>query len=152
WPTVTPHPSNGDSPERYLRSVNREVLADGSRFFGYDVPRDFALDHGWLRFTSAVQTPYARNNAVHAQWFEAAKAPRAVVLVPHGNADGHQHVALAKALQRLGVSVLRLSPPYHDRRKPDDIERAEYAVSANVARTVDATRQAIIDVRSCCDW
>src|SRR5262249_45606921 len=113
---------------------------------------DFALEDGWLRFTSAVVTPYACNNVVHAQWFEADRARRAVVLVPHWNAAAHQHVALAKALRALGISVLRLSPPYHDHRKPDETARAEYAVSANVARTVDATRQAVIDIRSCCDW
>jgi pimeloyl-ACP methyl ester carboxylesterase len=35
---------------------------------------------------------------------------------------------------------------------PPELERADYAVSANVARTVDATRQAVIDTRSCADW
>ena len=35
---------------------------------------------------------------------------------------------------------------------PPETERADYAVSSNVARTIDATRQAVIDVRSCLDW
>ena len=33
-----------------------------------------------------------------------------------------------------------------------ELERADYAVSANIGRTIDATRQAVIDVRSCADW
>jgi len=37
-------------------------------------------------------------------------------------------------------------------RKPAEIERADYAVSSNIARTIDACRQAIADVRSCLDW
>jgi hypothetical protein len=152
WPLTTPRPTNGDSPEQYLRQVNREVIADGRRFFGYEPPRDFVVENGWLRFSSAVVTPYASNNMVYARWFEAPGSRRAVVLVPHWNASVHQHVALAKAIRRLGISVLRLSPPYHDHRMPTELERADYAVSANVARTVDATRQAVVDIRSCCDW
>jgi dienelactone hydrolase len=42
--------------------------------------------------------------------------------------------------------------PYHDIRMPAELERADYAVSANIARTIDATRQAVIDVRCCLDW
>jgi hypothetical protein len=152
WPVSTRPPSNGDRPEQYLRRVNREVIANGQRFFGYQAPRDFVLENGSLRFTSAAVTPFEPNNIVHAQWFEAPKSRRAVVLVPHWNAAAHQHVSLAKALQRLGISVLRLSPPYHDQRRPSGQDRAEYAVSANLARTVDATRQAVVDIRSCCDW
>jgi hypothetical protein len=30
--------------------------------------------------------------------------------------------------------------------------RADFAVSSNIARTVDAARQAVIDTRSCVDW
>ena len=35
---------------------------------------------------------------------------------------------------------------------PAELQRADYAVSSNVARTIDATRQAVIDTRSCVDW
>src|SRR5207244_4257937 len=49
-------------------------------------------------------------------------------------------------------SALRVSLPYHDYRMPAELKRADYAVSSNVARTIDATRQAVIDTRSCADW
>ena len=42
--------------------------------------------------------------------------------------------------------------PYHDIRMPADTQRADYAVSANIGRTLDACRQAVIDVRCCLDW
>ena len=61
-------------------------------------------------------------------------------------------VALCKGIAELGISVLRISLPYHDKRMPPELGRADYAVSANVARTIDATRQAVIDVRACYDW
>ncbi len=47
---------------------------------------------------------------------------------------------------------MRLSLPYHDYRMPPELERADYAVSSNIGRTIDATRQAVIDVRSAADW
>jgi dienelactone hydrolase len=42
--------------------------------------------------------------------------------------------------------------PYHDIRRPAEINRADYAVSANIGRTLDACRQGVIDVRCCLDW
>jgi hypothetical protein len=51
-----------------------------------------------------------------------------------------------------GISCLRLSKPYHDARRPAELERSDYAVSANVGRTIAACRQAVVDVRSCMDW
>src|SRR5581483_11464487 len=40
----------------------------------------------------------------------------------------------------------------HDSRTPAGLNRADYAVSANICRTIDATRQAVIDTRACFDW
>jgi dienelactone hydrolase len=42
--------------------------------------------------------------------------------------------------------------PYHDYRMPAELKRADYAVSSNICRTMDAARQAVIDVRCCLDW
>jgi hypothetical protein len=35
---------------------------------------------------------------------------------------------------------------------PAELHRADYAVSSNIGRTLDATRQAVVDARSCFDW
>src|SRR5260370_711582 len=40
----------------------------------------------------------------------------------------------------------------HDSSRPAEIRRADYAVSANIGRTMDACRQAVLDVRCCLDW
>jgi dienelactone hydrolase len=50
------------------------------------------------------------------------------------------------------MSALRLSLPYHDRRMPPDLHRADYIVSANVARTVQVCRQAVLDARRAIAW
>jgi dienelactone hydrolase len=74
------------------------------------------------------------------------------VVLPHWNAKFPQHNGLCAGLQRLGISALRLSLPYHDSRMPAALNRADFAMSANVCRTIDATRQAVIDTRVCFDW
>jgi dienelactone hydrolase len=42
--------------------------------------------------------------------------------------------------------------PYHDIRRPAELERSDYAVSANIGRTLSACRQAVVDIRCCLDW
>jgi hypothetical protein len=156
WPCTERFPRNGSDPESYLKLLNRVALESSHEFFGYETPSDFHLDGNLLRFTSAVETPHPENNRVHGQWFPAQhkkKARRVAALVlPHWNASLHQHGALCAGLAKLGISALRLSLPYHDYRMPAELKRADYAVSSNVARTIDATRQAVIDTRSTVDW
>lgn len=156
WPVAKRMPQNGHDPHGYLRALNQRALADSHEFYGYTPPSDFVLRGRMLTFSSAVETPYPENNLVKAQWFPAEEKPRrrrvAVIVLPHWNASATQHNALCAGLARLGIGALRLSLPYHDYRMPAELERADYAVSSNVARTIDATRQAVIDTRSCADW
>ncbi len=51
-----------------------------------------------------------------------------------------------------GMTALRLSLPYHDQRMPPELHRADYIVSANVARTVQVCRQAVLDARRAIAW
>jgi len=153
WPCTTLVPVQSQAPAAYLARLSEVAVQDDGWFFGYRTPSDFRLENDLLRFTSAVETPYPENNIVTGQWFPARSARRRAVLVlPHWNARAHQPGALCRGLSRLGISALRVSLPYHDFRMPGELQRADYAVSANVARTIDATRQAVIDSRSCLDW
>src|SRR5262249_32098872 len=112
----------------------------------------------FLRFTSPVKTPYPENDQANARWFPASQRNhssrnrRAVVLLPHWNADALAYNSLCRALNWMGIAVLRLSLPHHDIRKPAEIHRADYAVSANIGRTMDAMRQGVVDARCCLDW
>lgn len=148
-------------PEARLRELNRLAIERSDEFFAYEPPRDFRFaeepaGESWLQFTSAVETPSEKNNTVHARYFPGnprfRRGNKAVVVLPHWNASPGQHVALCEAIAKVGISAIRISLPYHDRRMPLELTRADYAVSANMARTIDATRQAVIDVRSCFDW
>jgi dienelactone hydrolase len=113
----------------------------------------------FLRFTSAVRTPYPENDVVNARWYEAGakdkgngKPKQAMIVMPQWNADAISHNVFGEMFTKFGVSVLRLSKPYHDVRRPEELERSDYAVSANVGRTIAACRQAVVDIRSCIDW
>jgi dienelactone hydrolase len=112
----------------------------------------------FLRFTSPERTPYPENDMVNARWYPAPahkdpKRPKqAIVVMPQWNADAFSHNALCKIFNKFGVSALRLSKPYHDIRRPSELERSDYAVSANIGRTISACRQAVVDIRCCIDW
>jgi len=76
----------------------------------------------------------------------------AVLVLPQWNADPEGHAGLCRLLAWNGLSALRLSLPYHDRRMPPELHRADYIVSANVARTVQICRQAVLDARRAVAW
>jgi hypothetical protein len=112
----------------------------------------------FLRFTSPVRTLYPENDTVNARWYPAhpetqkGKPKQAMIVMPQWNADAFSHNALCTLFNNFGVSCLRLSKPYHDVRRPAELERSDYAVSSNVGRTTEACRQAVVDIRSCIDW
>jgi hypothetical protein len=112
----------------------------------------------FLRFTSPERTKYPENDLVNARWYPAPehkdpnRPKQAIVVLPHWNADAFSHNALCSIFNRMGVSALRLSKPYHDIRRPAELERSDYAVSANIGRTLSACRQAVVDIRCCIDW
>jgi len=112
----------------------------------------------FLRFTSPVRTPYPENDRVNARWYpaptekQAGKPKQAIVVMPQWNADAFSHNVLCALFNRFGISALRLSKPFHDIRRPAELERSDYAVSSNIGRTISACRQAVIDIRCCLDW
>ena len=164
-------------PEKYLCDRSASIVAHSDEFYSYKTPTDFLLERravkvystrqvpdpklemqvqgqsaNFLRFTSPAVTPHAANNHVNARWFPAINSKRAMVVLPHWNADGISYNGLCGLLNQIGIATLRLSLPYHDIRMPAEIQRADYAVSANLARTITAARQGVVDVRSCFDW
>jgi hypothetical protein len=112
----------------------------------------------FLRFTSPIRTRYPENDVVNARWYPAPAGSRtgrpkqAILVMPQWNADAFSHNALCTLFNRFGISALRLSRPYHDIRRPAELERSDYAVSSNMGRTTAACRQAVIDIRCCLDW
>jgi dienelactone hydrolase len=143
-------------PELFPTNVRPETLAQAA-----EMKRRAAAGESpqapYLRFTSAVRTPYPENDQVNARWYPAAQSSstakkQAILVMPQWNADAISHNALCTLFNRFGISALRLSKPFHDIRRPAELERSDYAVSANVGRTIASCRQAVVDIRSCLDW
>jgi dienelactone hydrolase len=152
WPlAISSIPASDRECEQFLVDLNDAILEQSDVFYAYQTPSDFRLEGDCLFFTSPVRTPFPNNNRVRARWFPAGRRG-AVVVLPQWNATLESHNALCHIFNTLGISALRLSLPYHDLRKPAETERADYAVSSNLCRTLDAGRQAVADTRSCLDW
>jgi dienelactone hydrolase len=163
-------PPNGTSRSAAAAEVLGEwvahVMADTDAFF--TPPRTTAYNltaasdgTASLTFPSALDTPHRENNTVHARLFRAKArddaariaGPRAAVLVlPQWNSDADGHAGLCRLLARSGMTALRLSLPYHDRRMPPELTRADYIVSSNVGRTLQICRQAVLDARRAIAW
>jgi hypothetical protein len=160
WLGLEHDPDAARDPLAAIQRYVDGVMADTAAF--YDITPapayDFDEASGRLRFASALRTPHPSNNTVYARFFPAAPgsgpdAARAAVLVlPQWNADANGHVGLCQLLARFGMSALRLSLPYHDARMPPELHRADYIVSANIGRTLQVCRQAVLDARRAIAW
>ena len=139
-------------PRAFLKQWAERTLAHSEEWFATRPADDYRLADGVLTFTSAVQSPWAENNVVHARFFPAKKSGPAVVILPNWNAKWDGQVELCRWLNRWGITALRLSLPYHDRRSVPGHERADHLVGPNIGLTLQANRQAVSDGRRCARW
>ncbi len=172
--------SNGHvrtDPAALVREWISDVMRDTDAFYTPPPTTEYTLtpqaEGSLLTFPSAFRTPHPENNTVYCRYFPAARLKRsraddtpagptrsesngsaraAVLVLPQWNADAGGHVGLCRLLAWNGMSALRLSLPYHDRRMPPELHRADYIVSANIVRTVQVCRQAVLDARRAIAW
>jgi dienelactone hydrolase len=149
---------NGDDPRLLFRQHTLDVMRRSEEFYALPIVSDYHLAGEELTWTSVVRTPSPENNTVHARFFpakmkgkDAVRRP-AVLILPQWNAQPESHVDLCRVLNRLGISALRLTLPYHEARRPTELERADYLVSSNVGRTIQSVRQAVLDARAAVRW
>src|SRR5882757_8032474 len=123
-------------PQLFPTNVRPETLAQDSELKLQAAVGELE-EVEFLRFTSPVRTRYLENDIVNARWYPAkpgkqsGKPKQAIIVMPQWNADAFSHNALCALFNRFGISALRLSKPYHDIRRPAELERADYAVSSN---------------------
>ena len=75
-----------------------------------------------------------------------------MVVLPQWNAQPESHVEACRIFNMIGMSALRLTLPYHQQRKPADLERADHLVSTNIGRSIQSMRQAVLDTRAAVRW
>lgn len=141
-----------DFAERTLRASDAWFAPQPRGDFRFTQSREVRGESGVLTFTSAIESPWPVNDGVNARFFPAHHSGSAVVVLAQWNAKWHEQVALCRWLQKLGISALRLSLPYHDRRAIPDHPRGDHLVGPNIGLTLQANRQAVCDVRGCLRW
>ena len=154
--------ANGDDPRQVFREYAKQVLADSDEFFCSPEIKDYRVKETnyqlpvtnyQITWTSAVETPSIENNTAYARFFPHAENKKsAVVVLPHWNAKAGSYFDLCKVFNRVGVSALRLTLPYHEERMPPELTRADYLVAPNVGRTLQSLRQSVVDTRSAVAW
>lgn len=102
-----------------------------------------------LEFDSSVRSPYGENNRVRCRVRRAPSARASMILV-HGlfeeNLEIYDFLLSMLGEQRCDVYTLIL--PYHYHRKPvESAFSGEYFWSANLARSADAFKQSVYDLR-----
>jgi len=155
WGMEFVHPNpNGSDPREFFRKYSREMIADSENFFFSPKIADFRLDgDNNLSWTSGIYTTSPENNTASAKYFPNKKGNKTAVLVlPHWNAKEGTYFDLCKIFNKIGMSALRLTLPYHEERMPPELERADYLVAPNVGRTLQSLRQSVVDTRSAVRW
>jgi len=143
--------TNGDDPRAVFGEHTERVMARSEDFYALPLISDWQLVGDRLAWTSA------ENNLARARLFtprrERKNKPRAaVVVLPQWNAQPDSHVEACRIFNGLGMTALRLTLPYHEERRPPELERADHLVGSNIGRTIESMRQAVLDTRAAVRW
>jgi hypothetical protein len=144
---------NGGDPRKFFRDYSKEVLEHSDEFFFSPEVSDFELNGEQLSWTSGIETTSIENNTAYATYFPHETNRRsAVVVLPHWNAKAGTYFDLCKFFNKVGISSVRLTLPYHEERMPPELTRADYLVAPSVGRTLQSLRQSVVDTRSAVRW
>jgi hypothetical protein len=154
WGTeFIPDRPNGDDPRKLFREYSKNVLERSDEFFFSPEVSDFELNGEQLTWTSGIETTSIENNTAYATYFpHETNRKSAVVVLPHWNAKAGTYFDLCKFFNKVGISSLRLTLPYHEERMPPELTRADYLVAPSVGRTLQSLRQSVVDTRSAVRW
>ncbi|GIU82480.1 MAG: abhydrolase domain-containing 18 [Acidobacteria bacterium] len=142
-----------EEPLEFFRKFANEVISSSDAFFHLPEISDYEVRGEVVKWTSAVETTSQENNTVYARFFPYAKNKKgAVVVLPHWNAKAGSYFDLCRVFNKVGLSALRLTLPYHEERMPPELQRADYLVSPNIGRTIQSVRQAVLDTKAAVRW
>lgn len=160
-------------PHKFFTEFSKHAVEKSDEYFSIPAIDDFALEPGRvaggdltamngattspvaqqiLTWRSGVSTPSVENNTAYATYFPHENHRAAVIVLPHWNAKAGTYFDLCRFFNKVGLSALRLTLPYHEERMPPELERADYLVAPNVGRSLQSVRQAVADTRACVAW
>lgn len=108
-----------------------------------------------VSFPSPVQTKHAENNTAYGLYFKiSGKKDSASVILLHGwgrrNLWPEKKFALILARHSMNCFILKL--PFHFERAPKGALSGEYVITGDITRTVEGTRQLVIEVMTISSW
>ena len=149
-------------PAGFVRRYAKAAIENSREWFSTTPASDYRLDsENILTFTSAIESPWPENNTVYAQLWPArrdwkppikAREGSALLVLPNWNAKWHGQDGLCDWISRFGITALKMSLPYHNRRMAQGHERADQICGPNIGLTLQANRQAVLDARRCLRW
>jgi hypothetical protein len=155
-------PANDRDPRAFLRDYAQWAINSSKDWYATTPANDYRLDSdNVLTFTSSIESPWPENNTVYARLWPASRSWRppikaakgtAVLVLPNWNAKWHGQDGLCEWIARFGITALKMSLPYHNRRMARGHERADQVCGPNIGLTLQANRQAVQDARRCLRW
>jgi dienelactone hydrolase len=126
--------------------------AEPAGFFARPDDWEFRHADGTLTFPTPRPTGFPENDTARAEVYDAGPAAPAVIVLPqwHGTPTGY--APLGRFLRSLGITAVLVWLPWHGPRRPAECVGAEYLVSANVGRTLQSFRQAVVEARLTALW
>ncbi|MGH9714811.1 MAG: dienelactone hydrolase family protein [Candidatus Acidiferrales bacterium] len=144
--------ANDPDPRGFLDRFVDETQAHSDEWYTAPPADDYKFEDNVLTFTSAVESPWPENNRVYGQMFHARHTGPAVVVLAQWNARWEEQQDVCRWLNRLGITAVKMSLPYHDRRAIPGHPRGDRLVGPNIGLTIQANRQAVLDVRRTLHW
>ncbi len=129
-----------------------QAVAD-STFFDEPGGNDqgFERQGEWLTCPSDISTDVAENNVVWAKISDSGSFDQALVIFHHWNALSWND-RIASFFAKRGITVVEIAMPYHFQRSRPGSSHADYMLSANLGRTIQSVRQAVLDGRKLIRW
>lgn len=120
------------------------AVADPTFFHDRTPLENFERKDGWIKFRSSVSTDTEMNNLVCAKVTKNRSSDQALVIFHHWNASS-RYRQIARFFSRRGITVAEIAMPYHLERSRPTSSHADYMLSANLGRTIQSVRQAVLD-------
>jgi dienelactone hydrolase len=105
-----------------------------------------------LTFPSPVATPHAENNTVHAEYYRPRTGEPFACAIVLDITGGNQELSrtISRHLVQKGVGALFVQMAYYGPRRPPGSKLR--LLSFDVAHTMDAIRQTVLDLRRAAAW
>lgn len=144
--------TDGATPFETLQRWAREAVRDSGAFYRARPMASPSLESSQLFFDTPTPSLLDRNNRVRCRIWQSPGSRGAVVVLPQWNASADSHAGLCGILSKLGLTAVRMTLPYHEERAPDGMERADFLVGPNIGRTLQGTRQAVLEALQVVGW